>query len=209
MRKGYQDTIDWYNTHAEEFSSRAGGSNYGLMEVFEKYLPEGGKVLDGGCGSGRDTESFRQHGFDVTGLDVSDGLIHEAKKTYPESKFLVGDIRSLPFPEEDFDGIWANASLLHFETREDVLGSLREFFRVLKDKGILYVSVKLQTGDEKTGLEEDKRFAEARFFQYFTEDEMKELLHEAGFAIESSRVEQSKSRENVVWIQIFGKKRME
>lgn len=204
--KGYQGTIDWYNKHASEFAAKVGNSDYGAQDVFEKLLPPGGKILDAGCGSGRDTDAFREQGFDVTGLDVSDGLIHEAKEKYPESKFLVGDMLSLPFPESDFDGIWASASLLHFESEEDVLKSLREFNRVLKDSGILFVSVKMQSGNTKTGLEEDARFAEPRFFQYFSEKEMHELLHKAGFSLLNSRIEQSKSRANVKWIMLFARK---
>ncbi|HEX7042742.1 MAG TPA: class I SAM-dependent methyltransferase [Patescibacteria group bacterium] len=205
MARGYQDTIDWYNKHALEFSQKAGSSDYGVMDEFAKLLPKGGKVLDAGCGSGRDTDAFREMGFDTTGLDVSDGLIHEAKKNYPKSKFLVGDMRALPFKESDFDGLWAQASLLHFENRGDVATSLKEFNRVLKENGVLFISVKLQTKD-KTGMEYDKRFEEPRFFQYFTEKEMHELLHEAGFTLLSTRVQQSRSRAEIQWIQVLGRK---
>ena len=204
--KRFQDTINWYDKHAKEFAQKAGSAVYDTMSQFTKLLPKGGKILDAGCGSGRDTMLFGQGGFDATGLDLSSGLIEEAKKENPECKFLVGDMRALPFPNNDFDGVWANASLLHFETRQDVEKSLQEFNRVLKEHGILYVSVKLQTGKEKTGLEEDKRFAESRFFQYFTPEEMHELLKDAGFTIVNSTIEQSRSRAEVKWIQIIGEK---
>ena len=203
--KGFQDTIAWYNKHAKEFAKKAGSAVYDTMAEFTGLLPKDGKILDVGCGSGRDTKIFDKEGFDATGLDYSTGLIEVAKKDYPECKFLVGDMRALPFGEQDFDGVWANASLVHFETREDVVTSLREFNRVLKEQGVLYVSVKLQT-DKKTGLEEDKRFPEPRFFQYFTQKEIHELFQEAGFRIISSKIEQSRSRAEVKWIQVIGRK---
>lgn len=203
--KGFQDTIDWYNKHAEEFAQKAGTHVYDGFKQFESLLPKGGKVLDAGCGSGRDTMYFVQDGFDATGMDISSGLIQHAKKEYPVGKFLVGDMRALEFGDADFDGVWANASLLHYENRGDVLKSLQEFYRVLKEKGIVYVNVKLQTKD-KTGLEYDKRFAEPRFFQYFTEKEMRDLLNEAGFTVLSSKIEQSKSRAEIQWIQVMGRK---
>lgn len=205
--KGFADTIDWYNKHAKEFAQKAGsGKRYAFMEEFEKLLPKGAKLLDAGCGSGRDANDFQTGGFDVTGLDLATELIEHAKQTYSHCKFLLGDIRSLPFKENDFDGVWSNASLLHFETLEDVKKSLQEFYRVLKEKGIVFVGVKLQTGDKKTGLEEDARFTEPRFFQYFTEKEIHELLYEAGFTILASVIEQSKSRANVKWIQVIARK---
>lgn len=204
--KGFQDTIAWYDKHAKEFAQKAGSAVYDTLAQFTKLLPKGGKVLDAGCGSGRDTMLFLQGGFDATGIDLSSGLIEEAKKENPECKFLVGDMRHLPFPNNDFDGVWASASLLHFETRQDVEKSIQEFNRVLKKHGILYVSVKLQTGKEKTGLEEDKRFTEPRFFQYFTQDEIHELIKDGGFTISISTIEQSRSRADIKWVQIIAKK---
>lgn len=204
--KGFQDVISWYNRHATEFSQRAGSATYDVMDEFQKLLPKGGKILDAGCGSGRDTNLFITSGFDTTGMDLSTGLIEQAKKNYPTGKFMVGDMRSLPFDKENFDGVWAQASLLHFETRKDVISSLNEFHRVLKASGVLFVSVKLQTGKDKTGLEYDKRFDEPRFFQYFTQDEMQDLVKNAGFEVLSSCVVQSLSRSEVKWIQIIAKK---
>lgn len=204
----FKDTIAWYDRHAKEFAAtrKTAGSMYSVMEDFEKMLPKDAKILDAGCGVGQDTEHFSQDGFDVTGVDLSTGLIEEAKKLYPSGKFLVGDLRRLTFRENDFDAVWANASLLHFETRKDVLKSLHEFNRVLKDKGILYVQVKLRQGKDKTGMEKDDRYDKPRFFQYFTEEELRGLFRESGFLVVLSRIEQSKSRANVKWIQMIGRK---
>lgn len=205
MKSGFQKTIDWYNKHAKEFAQKAATHVYDSFATFEKLLPKGGKILDAGCGSGRDVSYFIRDGFDATGMDISSGLIEVAKKDYPQGKFLVADMRSLPFKENDFDGLWSSASLLHFENRGDVLKSLQEFYRVLKEHGVLFISVKLQTKD-KTGLEYDKRFDEPRFFQYFTEKEMHELLKEVGFTVFSSKIQQSKTRSEIQWIQIIGRK---
>src|SRR5690606_8332356 len=93
------------------------------------------------------------------------------------------DMLNLSFDEDSFNGVWSNTSLLHFESIEDVKKALREFHKVLKEKGILHVLVKAQTGTEKTAIVKDTLAEHDRFFQYFTLEEMRKLLTEANFEI--------------------------
>jgi ubiquinone/menaquinone biosynthesis C-methylase UbiE len=89
----------------------------------------------------------------------------------------------LPFDDASFDGVWSNTSLLHLETAEDVKRALGEIYRVLKKPGLLHVVVKAQTGANKTAVVSDKLSGHDRFFQYFTVDELSQLLTAAGFNI--------------------------
>ncbi|HWZ65912.1 MAG TPA: class I SAM-dependent methyltransferase [Patescibacteria group bacterium] len=185
---GLKDTIDWYNSNAEQYA-KAGASYFDMHHItdFTNKLPEGASVLDAGCGPGRDAHILAGQGLKVTGLDLSAGLLKVAKQKYPDIDFIEGDLLSLPFDDRSFDGVWSNTSLLHLETVEDVKQALSEMSRVLKTPGTLHVVVKSQTGADKTAVVTDKLSGHDRFFQYFSLDEMTNLLEGAGFTILQSK----------------------
>jgi 2-polyprenyl-3-methyl-5-hydroxy-6-metoxy-1,4-benzoquinol methylase len=99
----------------------------------------GGKILDAGCGSGRDSLAFLERGYDVTAIDAS------ARLGALASKLLDRPVLQMTFQEiawrQEFDGIWASASLLHVPRSEidDVLGRLA---RALKPGGAMFLSFK-------------------------------------------------------------------
>jgi ubiquinone/menaquinone biosynthesis C-methylase UbiE len=164
---GFQDTIAWYNNNAKQYAQAV--SEHGSIKdinQFAKLLPKKATILDAGCAAGRDTNRLSQKGLQVTGLDLSSGLITLARKTFPTITFIEGNMLSLPFPDNTFDGVWACASLLHLETVADVTKALREFHRVMKQNGIVYVSVKTQIGDAKTEVVNDSLSQHDRFFQF-------------------------------------------
>src|SRR3989337_3270000 len=72
------------------------------VKSFVGKLSEKAKILDLGCGSGKDVGIFRQYGFQAIGIDGSKGMINEAKKRYPDEKFILADVRSLEFPNDHF-----------------------------------------------------------------------------------------------------------
>ena len=143
-------TIDYYNKHAEEFTASTFEVNMeSLYQPFLAELPEGARILDVGCGSGRDTLAFKNKGYQVDAIDYSEELVKKASR-------LTGiPIKLKSFYEVDdyeaYDGIWACASLLHCErTRlKEVIGKL---VSALKPNGVLYMSFKYGNGDrEKDG----------------------------------------------------------
>lgn len=100
-----------------------------------------GLYLDAGCGTGNSTEQIAARLFPngrVIGLDNSPEALTRAKEKYPALEFRFGDLdRPLPFPDNIFDGVWANNSLyLVADPRQ----SLQEIFRVLKPGGRLIMS---------------------------------------------------------------------
>ncbi len=209
---GFKDTIRWYDENAVKYAQATEMSaQKDELELFASLLKSGDEILDAGCGGGRDTQALERAGFPTTGIDISGGLITEAKRSFPEGKFVEGSFLDLPFRSEQFGGVWANASLLHLQTVEDVRRSFREFCRVLKNDGILHVSVKAQTGDKKTAVVSDKLSGHDRFFQYFTLEEINLLLEESGFEVIVSEQynEASKSpdgRSEVEWLHLVGRK---
>ena len=143
-------TIDYYNKHAEEFTASTFEVDMeSLYQPFLAELPEGARILDVGCGSGRDTLAFKKKGYQVDAIDYSEELVKKASR-------LTGiPIKLKSFYEFDdyeaYDGIWACASLLHCERSrlKEVIGKL---LRALKPNGVLYMSFKYGNNDrEKEG----------------------------------------------------------
>lgn len=140
-------TIDYYNKHAEEFTASTFEVDMeSLYQPFLAELPEGARILDVGCGSGRDTLAFKNKGYQVDAIDYSEELVKKATQ-------LTGiPVRLQSFYEIDadqaYDGIWACASLLHCErTRlKEVIGKL---LSALKPNGMLYMSFKYGNGDRQ------------------------------------------------------------
>ena len=161
------DSIDYYNKYAaKEFEETVNQDMSEIMKEFLDLLEESDTILDLGCGSGRDSLTFYELGYDVTPLDASEEMcqlaeIHTGlevlRMTYEEMEF-----------DNVFDGFWACESLLHTPKKElpDILTKIA---RALSDKGILYMSFKL--GDFEG-------FRGERYFCDFTADSMTELLRD-------------------------------
>lgn len=134
-------TIAYYDTHADAFvEGTVGASMRAILERFLAHVPAGGRVLDWGCGSGRDSLAMMQAGYEARPVDASPVMCEAAAD-------LTGlETRCQTFAElaEEgaYDGIWANSSLLHVPSAElpDVLGKAA---RALKPSGALYCSFKL------------------------------------------------------------------
>ncbi|MBW7960074.1 methyltransferase domain-containing protein [Patescibacteria group bacterium] len=181
---GFNDTIDWYSKNANHYAQSIKNREFiDAINEFTRLILKEGRVLDAGCAAGRDTNLLSDKGLVVVGIDLSKELLELAKKSYPTLKFIEGDFRNLPFEDNYFDGIWANASLLHFETIQQVTKAIKEFYRVMKKGGVIHVSVKAQTGKDKTAVVSDSLSKHDRFFQFFKEGEVKDLLIKNYFEI--------------------------
>jgi SAM-dependent methyltransferase len=168
------DTRRYYDAHAGSYAEATQFSP--LIEAFGPFaarLEPKAKILDLGCGAGRDLRAFAQRGFRAVGLDASLPLVGLARE-FSRCPVLQGDLRWLPFEEGAFSGVWASASYLHLR-REHIPAALREASRVLRPKGYLCTSVKTGIGEGA-----DSR---GRWFTYFRPDEWLGLLSDAGFTI--------------------------
>src|SRR5688500_13730410 len=109
-------TLDYYNRNAAAFDERTRGSDMRpRMQPFIDLLPRAAnraaRVLDVGCGPGRDVQAFRELGFDAMGIDGSQGMVELARTITPGARFEHIAFHEIAFDNE-FDGIWACASLL-------------------------------------------------------------------------------------------------
>jgi SAM-dependent methyltransferase len=119
-----------------------------LYEPFIKLLPKHGKILDAGCGSGRDSLYFKRKGFSVVSFDVSKKMVDLAVQLIGQA-VLHMSFTEVVF-EDEFDGIWACASLLHVP-QDDIDDVFRRLSRALKRNGIIYASFKYGSTERKSG----------------------------------------------------------
>lgn len=159
------ETLTYYNQNADTFI--AGTQNADMSEqyrFFLKHLTPGGKLLDLGCGSGRDSAYFSALGFDVTAIDGSYELCKRVKENYG-IEALCMRFEDIAFQAE-FDAIWACASLLHIK-KTDISNVMEKVSAALKLGGILYASFKYGS---------DERISNGRFFNNYTECDLDSLL---------------------------------
>jgi len=200
----YKKTIETYQRMGKKYLNDTKDIIAQDFFKFIKLISHNGKVLDVGCAGGKDTKRFIQKGFKVIGIDLVDIFLKEAKKALPQAKFVKMDLLKLKFPKDYFDALWANAVLLHIK-KKDIPLALREFYKVLKFGGKLYLQVKTGKG---TGYKKDKLSSgEKRFFSYFSEDEIKQYVKRAGFEIIKSRiVSDAVGRKDTKWISLWAGK---
>ncbi len=142
-------TTGYYDAHAAEFCENTVSVDVSALYLpFLRELPAGGRILDAGCGSGRDSRAFLRSGYRVVSIDASREMVAAATKhTGQEALLLRFD--ALDFDSE-FDGIWACGSLLHI-ARRDLDSVLARFSRALKPKGVAYLSFKYGNSERMEG----------------------------------------------------------
>lgn len=128
---------------------------YLFDQILKGRFSPGMKILDAGCGGGRNLVWFLRNGFDVYGVDQNESAIIDlrsfAKYISPESNgdnFRVSAVESMPFPENHFD-LLISSAVLHFAESENHFDAMfREMWRVLKPNGILFARLASSIGIE-------------------------------------------------------------
>lgn len=172
-------TAQVYDSIAESYAAKK-ANQYSEKEIgtFTELLFPGSRILSIGCGHGRDEARFKHEGFAPVGVDVSKKLLKIARQQNPDIPFYLGDMRSLRFPDESFEGVWAHESLHHIE-RGDIPKALSEFHRVLKPEGILFVLTRYGKGD--VIVKEDMSSGKAREYTLTESVELDTMLTQSGF----------------------------
>jgi len=200
----YKQTAEVYNKLGKKYLDESRKVTPPERLPFSKLFKSGNSILDVGCGGGRDSSFFTKKGLKVTGIDVSSVFIRLAKKEVPEATFKCIDLLKINFPKNTFDGIWAQAVLLHL-ARKDVSKALKIFYKILKQNGILHITIREGKGE---GYSKDKLSqGNERFYTYFTRSEIKDLLKKHGFKIFYFKVLPDElKRKNISWIRVWARK---
>ena len=140
------------------------------LDIFMNMIKSGGKVLDLGCGTGSASLELSKRGFLPFPVDASLEMIKVAQA------LLKIKARKISFDEIDehnfYHAIWANFSLLH-TTKNKFSDILKILFSALKEKGILFFSLKRGVGQSRDKL--------GRFYSYYEKSEVEKYLEKATF----------------------------
>ena len=160
-------TIQYYDQNAADFVENTRNVDFHVMQdEFIEGLPAGAKILDLGCGSGRDTKYFLEHGYRVDAIDGSAELCALA------SEYTGIPVKCQLFQELDasevYDGIWACSSILHLEKTE-LRSVLKKMADALRPDGWIYTSFKY---GECEGMRNGRYFTDFTWnsFQRFIRD---------------------------------------
>jgi SAM-dependent methyltransferase len=163
------DTIAFYDQEAATYAARPQDSRFRRLSSFLDDLTPGAKILELGCGGGRDAEEMIRRGFDVTPTDGSPGMAAEAARR------LGRPVRVLRFEdlnvEAAVDAVWANASLLHApaEALPSILARVR---RALRPGGRFFASYKAGDGPGRDAL--------GRYYNFPSEAALKAAYQASG-----------------------------
>lgn len=190
-------TSQFYDEHADEYFERTAHVN--LAHLYERFLslvPPHGRILDAGCGSGRDLKAFKSREYRPFGIDSSSKLVRLAQE-YAGVECEVRRLQDITYAGK-FDAVWACASLLHLPKPElgDVLKRLRW---ALVKNGLLFAAVQIGHGEQVA--------PDGRFYSYYEQQEFVRAVEGAGFVVEDSwtTVDTLPDRPSVRWVNVLAR----
>src|ERR1700674_115794 len=194
-RRQLLENLRYYESHAKEYADKF--DTFNLSNVMDRFVAEIGrtrdprpsedaadpaiKILDAGCGTGRDTLAFVEKGYAVTAIDASPAMLRECREKLkaavdnPRSAAMraaavASECVEMTFDEarfrNEFDGVWAAASLLHLPVRQ-MEEDVPRLIQALKPNGVCFMSFKYGSGE---------REFDARFYSYLNKAKVRKLL---------------------------------
>ena len=163
------ETLVYYNKNAQAFAENTLKVDFSTVQTkFLDKLHKNVFILDFGCGSGRDTKYFIEHGYAVEAIDGSEELCKLA------SDYTGIEVKHMFFQDlqevDKYDAIWACSSILHLSYTE-LVDVMKKMVIALKDNGLIYTSFKYGTFE---GMRN------GRYFIDMTEDSLDKLLQDVG-----------------------------
>jgi SAM-dependent methyltransferase len=191
-------TIEYYDNNSEEYIGNT--INYDLEEIADDFLthiPNGGIILDAGCGSGRDSLYFTKKGYKCILLDASINMCeyaHELTGCEYQNKYFT-DIDEV----DAYDGIWASASMLHVPYEQQHI-VWKKFYKAVRPTGVIFASYYFGRGSH---------FDKGRYFYDTNGDDISDIIKQSG-QWDNIEVWMSKELRNgrqQMWTNIFAIKK--
>lgn len=135
-------------------------------------------ILDLGAGSGVFAGYFKDKGFSVKCIDISEGMINLCLKRGLDAEVM--DFYNMTFKDQSFQSIWSMNSLLHVP-KVSLKSVFNEIKRVLKNDGIFYLG--FYGGRNSEGIWKEDIYKPSRYFSFYDDDEIKRIIREI-FVIE-------------------------
>jgi len=193
-------TIKYYSNEAKNISNKYNSISSGIHEFFPVVFTKGMKILDIGCGSGRDMAYLLKQGCDVYGIDASPEMISCAIESYPE---LNGRVKKGILPNSgnpfniEFDGVLCSAVLMHLP-KEELFDSAFAIKNILKDDGKLLISIPCDRPD----LDETYRDKNGRLYNSVKPEYLQLLFERLGFSIINKWKTKDTFRPDYTWYTI-------
>ena len=205
----------WASVAGDRCRAAIHSPNSMVMRVTRRYLPQGSKVLEGGCGLGQNVWGLGRAGYEVSGVDNAEETLEMVRAIEPGLRLFQGDVRALDFPDASFDGYWSLGVIEHFWSGYDSI--LAEMARVLRPGGYLFLTfpamnpsrqAKANRGAYQAWTDDVEAVAVARFYQFLLPVvEVERDLYAHGFeTVESHFIDGFKgTKEEYGWINRLGR----
>lgn len=168
-----QNTVKYYDSTSQNWAAVHNTEKFWGVSVdaFKELLPDG-RIIEIGCGGGRDAKELVAMGYDYTGTDISEGFLEVARQALPDQNFVQASVYDLSNVGEDalFDGFWCSAVLLHIP-KERIDEAFNSIKKVVREGGIGFISIKEGIED----VVETEGDLERNFYMY-QDDEFREVL---------------------------------
>ncbi len=192
-------TLNYYSANAPLLTERYELANVQeIQNLLLKTFSKKSKLLEIGCGSGRDAFFMLSNGYNIIAVDGSENMITESKKIHPE---LSNNLFHRTLPNNlnfdiKFNGIYSIATLMHLE-ENDIKKTIYNIFNLLNDGGKFLMSVSLSRNDvNENGFDE-----KGRFFLILEQEEWLNMCKDVGFKILETKVNNdSLNRDGIIWL---------
>ena len=195
-RQAAETITDLYERHAKVWDTSRGKTLFerSWLNRFTTLIPQGGSILDIGCGSGEPlARHFIESGHAVTGIDSSPSLIDMCRTRFPNSDWQVADMRHLSLGRS-FDGLIAWDSFFHL-TSEDQR-RMFPLFRTHSKPGTALMFTSGSAHGEAMGV----FVGEPLYHSSLSPDEYRALLAEHGFTVVAHKTEDPTCGNHTVWL---------
>ncbi len=184
MRQDINNIERTYDTVAKEYSETFSGEHekkpkdQEILQRFSIALRDKEPVWDFGCGPGQTTKYLKDLGLDISGMDLSEKLIEQARTNHTGIHFQKGNLLDLEFEEDSIAGVVSFYAIVHF-TQEQVEIAFREVFRVLQPGGLFLLTYHI--GDGTIRIKEFLGKKVDIDFMFFTTGFISDCLKKIGF----------------------------